>query len=274
VANVHDVEVEEMQRLVRDAIPQVAREQSTLLINVTLYLTEKKSNRPVTGLGSALIRSVQIMAEQIAKDSAEYRKSLERLQEGIRGERGGVYVLMRETRQDTDRFLKENQFPHAKVAYEDAKQALDKVRAAATGSGTQQDLSELSQKLLDKLSTHLKETETVQNAFVSKHEKKFFGPVGPDIKSALLELEQWREWESQFKAQDLDAKLREFRNAQNGIIDTTLAELRDEETRELISGWIRKDIERFGKATEAWLKEYDEALSVIREREKMAKDLE
>jgi hypothetical protein len=266
--------VNDLQQLVREAMHEVARDQATLVSKLVIAKDERKAKRTVAvGLIDAIKLAMRGSIEQLAKTTGRYPQVRKQLQDAMKSERGGVHFLFKDVRKDTDLFLRENQFGQAKAAYEDARQGLDRARSASATAGQKEDVEDLSRAVLDALSRQLSRTESVQNDFMKKHEKKFFGPIGPDIRNALLETGQWVEWERQFQAFDLDTLARRWRDDASGFYSSQLGSISDED-EEFLRGIVREDLERFVKLSDALAREYDETIALLKARQEAARELE
>jgi hypothetical protein len=258
--------VRDLQQLVREAMHEVARDQATLVSKLVIAKDERKAKRTVAvGLMDAIKLAMRGSIEGLAKTTGEYPKVRKRLQDAMKSEQGGVFFLFKDVRGDTDLFLRKNEFGKAKAAYEDARGGLDRAKSACATSGQKEDVDALSRAVLEKLSGHLSRTEATQNSFMKEHEKKFFGPVGPDIANALLETGQWVEWERQFQALDLDALARRWRSDASGFYSSQLGSIPGED-REVLRGMVKQDLERFVKLSDELAREYDETIALLASR--------
>jgi hypothetical protein len=264
--------VNEMQQMVRELTHEISREETSWLTQLVIAKNEGKGKVVMTPM-QAIRASIKGSLEYLAKTTGRYKETKQRLKDGIRSESGGIFFLFKDVRRDTDLFLRENQFQRAKGAYDDARQGLDKAVSACTTSGQKDDVGRLAKDVLDALSKHLSATESVQNEFIKRHEKKFFGPVGPDIKKALNETELWRDWERSLDGQDLDSLARKWREDANRLYELDSSDL-TEENRNLFRGMVKDDLERFIKMSEEMAREYDESIAVLKAKAEAERELE
>lgn len=264
--------VNDLQQMVRELTHEISRDETSWLQQLVIAKQEGKG-KVVTGPMSAIRTSIKGSLEVLAKTTGKYKETKQRLKDGIRSESGGIFFLFKDVRRDTDTFLRENQFQRAKGAFDDARQGLDKAVSACTTSAQKDDVGRLAKDLLDTLSKHLSVTESTQNEFIKKHEKKFFGPVGPDIKKALNETELWRDWERSLISQDLDSLARKWREDANRLYELDSSNFTDE-NRNLFRGMVKEDLERFIKMSEEMAREYDEAIAILKAKAEAERELE
>jgi hypothetical protein len=264
--------VDDMQQMVRELTHEISREETNWLSQLVIAKNEGKGKVVMSPM-AAIRTSIKGSLELMLKTTGKYKETKQRLKDGIRSESGGVFFLFRDVRRDTDTFLRENQFQRAKGAYDDARQGMDKVASACTTSGQKEDIGRLSKDLLDALSKHLSATESTQNEFIKRHEKKFFGPVGPDIKKALNETEQWRDWERSLISQDLDSLARKWRSDAESLFELDSSNF-TEENRDLFRRMVKEDLERFVKMSDEMAREYDEAIAVLKAKAEAERELE
>jgi hypothetical protein len=270
--------IQELQDLAKETVDEWSRENTRIIEKIGLFVSRDKSKQPATlsptspiliDINGLVLGQMEILIKKYGK-YAELRSKLQQYQQS---ERGGVFVLFREVRKDTELFLRENEFPRAKRAYEEAKDGMGKVASACTTSAQREDISNLTSELLSKLSRHLSATESVQNEFIKRNERKFYGPLGPDIKEALLETRQWEDWSRQFSSLDLDAHLRKFRSAADGFYEVSVSGLTSAE-KDLLKGVLKEDHGKLYSLCEQWAKDYGELEELHKKRREAERDLE
>jgi hypothetical protein len=161
-----------------------------------------------------------------------------------------VIVLFKETREDTALFIRENGFDKMKAIYTEAEDELKEFANVGT-DGQQDDTEVFVDKVLASLSKHVSDGEKIYNDFVAKHNLKFFGPIGPDIKEALLEHQVWLTEEDEWRSLDLEEYLKEWRDDTKEIIEVNLS----------LSGISDEERERIEEALEPAIEEMDNALT-------------
>jgi hypothetical protein len=161
-----------------------------------------------------------------------------------------VIVLFKETREDTALFIRENGFDKMKVLFTQAEEELEKFASIGT-DGQQDDSDVFVDKVLASLSKHVSDGEKIYNDFVAKHNLKFFGPIGPDIKEALLEHQVWLTEEDEWRNLDLEEYLKDWRDETKEIIEVNLS----------LSGISDEERERIEEALEPAIEEMDNALT-------------
>jgi hypothetical protein len=161
-----------------------------------------------------------------------------------------VIVLFKETREDTKLFIRENGFDKMKALYTQAEDEL-KAFANVGSDGQQDDTDVFVDKVLSSLSKHVSDGEKIYNDFVAKHNLKFFGPIGPDIKEALLEHQVWLTEKDEWRSLDLEEYLKEWRDDTKEIIEVNLS----------LSGISDEERERIEEALGPAVEEMDNALT-------------
>jgi hypothetical protein len=161
-----------------------------------------------------------------------------------------VIVLFKETREDTALFIRENGFDKMKALYTEAENELKEFANVGT-DGQQDDTEVFVDKVLASLSKHVSDGEKIYNDFVAKHNLKFFGPIGPDIKEALLEHQVWLTEEDEWRNLDLEEYLKNWRDETKEIIEVNLS----------LSGISDEERERIEEALEPAIEEMDNALT-------------
>jgi hypothetical protein len=186
-------------------------------------------------------------------------------------------VLFKKTRDDTELFMRDNNFDKMKTLYSEAEDELEAF--AGTGTDAQQDDAEAFVDLVKGLlSKHVSEGEKIFNDFVAKHNLKFFGPIGPDIQENLLERQVWLTKADELRKLDLEEYLRDWRDESKEVIEVNLSldGISDEE-RSLIEDALEANInelnntlseERFARFVEFFLGPY------LASREELAEELE
>jgi hypothetical protein len=186
-------------------------------------------------------------------------------------------VLFKDTREDTELFIKENNFDKIEELFEEAQDELETF--AGIGTDGQQDDAEAFVDLVESLlSKHVSAGQKIFNDFVAKHNLKFFGPIGPEIKESLLETQIWLAEEDKFRQLDLEEYLRKWRDETKEVIEVNLSldGISDEE-RDLIETALESNInelnntlteERFARFVEFFLGPY------LASREELAEELE
>jgi hypothetical protein len=186
------------------------------------------------------------------RDSFDVQR--ERYSGYVAGERGGILVLFKGIRDETQSFVEKNKFDQMKKRYEEARSKLDDWRSSTSTSGQRRDADAFGADVLAKLSSHLSATENVFNAFVRAHEYKFFGPVGPSVREELVKKKIWEDRVRMLEAQDLESRLREWRSDTDNWWLVDMSPL-PSETREWLKGLIKDRVAQIVDAEErvrAW----------------------
>jgi hypothetical protein len=173
-------------------------------------------------IASAVSQATGIIAET-AKTYNQYKTALESLRPQLQeliGKELGLFVIFGETRKDTQLFVNENGYDIMKAHYGEAESELKSFAGVGT-SGQRDDAAAFVNDTLNLLSRHVSEGKEIFDDFVTKHELKFFGPVGPDIQEYLVETEVWRTEAD--KARNLDRFLSALRDDTNTFFNVSLS---------------------------------------------------
>ena len=167
------------------------------------------------------------IADQIrAIDPAIKGKIAERLiayREIMRRRTDGVFVLFKQTRRDTDKFIETNGLEAGKNRYGRARDDLNRWAADLATEGLKRDGAELAKDLLNAFTRHLGDMETIHDNFVRQNRGRFFGPIGPEFEEVLLHSRTWEDTTGTLAGSSLSVKLAEFRSKANQFLEYDLA---------------------------------------------------
>jgi hypothetical protein len=128
-----------------------------------------------------------------------------RFESYFREEIGSVLFLFQDFRQDTKEFIGKFGYKEVSKREDDARSALDAFKsAAASSSGNKTDAEQFAEAAGILIKGHVNNAKNTWDDFVSKHEKKFFGPVGPDVAKALLDRDVFENKYERLQARDLN----------------------------------------------------------------------
>jgi len=206
--------------------------------------TAGKAADSVPVVGGALSAIIEKLTE--AKQSAQERQK--KLAQLIDSEKGGLLVLFRENRPATDKFIQENGFDQIKALYAKAQDDLKEFASFGT-SAQQADAKSWAEDISASLGKHVATAQDIFNTFVKENQGKFFGPISPEISELLLETRTWDDQRGRFEKLDLEGKLREWRDAENGFFEISSSGLSDEE-KEFLKKNLESDLQKLIRATE------------------------
>jgi hypothetical protein len=161
----------------------------------------------------------------------------------VQSERGGVFVLFKEFRDSTQRFVDNHGFDKAQEEYQQASDAMSEWASLAESPGARSDAEAFGKDVMEKLTGHLEKTKTEFNTFVSQNKDRFFGPISPDITKALTEPRVWQDWQQSIQGLDLAAKLSQWRDQADtffGISNSSLSSEDQKYLEELIQARINE----------------------------------
>ncbi|HZJ10918.1 MAG TPA: hypothetical protein VFD39_14565 [Trueperaceae bacterium] len=228
-------------------------------------------------VASAITQALGIIAES-TKQYNTYVTAVEALRPRLRelsGQELGLLVIFNETRADTQLFVNENSYDIMKELYDEAEGELEGFEGVGT-SGQQDDAEVFVGLLIDPLEDRLAEGGNIFNAFVAKHNLKFFGPVGPDISEFLVDTKVWLAEAERVSDLDLQRVLSSWRSDANSFFGVSLSGdgITDYE-REFIEDALSSDLEDLQEAIdEAGAAFSTENLLLIHDRREVAEAIE
>lgn len=175
-------------------------------------------------VASAITQAIGVIGETV-KIYNEYATAVEEIRPKVRelaGQELGLLVLFNETRKDTQLFVDQNGYDVMKDLFDEAVEELDDFEDVGT-DGQQEDAGIVVEALVDALEDRLAEGGDVYNAFVAKHNLKFFGPVGPDIREYLVDTKAWLADTERVNDLDLEDVLSAWRSDLNSFFGVSLS---------------------------------------------------
>lgn len=175
-------------------------------------------------VASAITQAIGVIGETV-KIYNEYATAVEEIRPKVRelaGQELGLLVLFNETRKDTQLFVDQNGYDVMKDLFDEAVEELDDFEDVGT-DGQQEDAGIVVDALVDALEDRLAEGGDVYNAFVAKHNLKFFGPVGPDIREYLVDTKAWLADTERVNDLDLEDVLSAWRSDVNSFFGVSLS---------------------------------------------------
>ena len=143
---------------------------------------------------------------------------------------------------DTQEFVDDNGYDVMKALYDEAEGELEDFEGVGT-SGQREDAEVFVNLLVDALEDRLAAGGNIFNAFVAKHNLKFFGPVGPDISEFLIETKTWLAETDRVSGLDLERVLATWRSDSNSFFGVSLtADGITDYEREFITEQLRDDL--------------------------------
>ena len=157
----------------------------------------------IAGLTVDLFRTLKVGIEDQTSRFERY----------MREETGSVLFVFQDVREDTQQFI--DKFGYRTVIEKEqaAFRALDAfVANGATSSGNRHDAEKFAEAARILVKGHANSARNTWDDFVTKHEKKFFGPVGPDFTKALLDRDQFENKYRNLQADNLHELASRWRN--------------------------------------------------------------
>jgi hypothetical protein len=131
----------------------------------------------------------------------------------FREEIGSVLFLFQDFRDDTKEFIDKFGYQEVLKREDGSRSALDGFKsAAASSSGNKTDAEQFAEAAGILVKGHVNNAKNTWDDFVQKHEKKFFGPVGPDVSKALLDRDVFENKYERLQARDLNDLAEKWRS--------------------------------------------------------------
>lgn len=175
-------------------------------------------------VASAINEALGVIAEmtKMYNDSVTAYEALRPQLGDLAGQELGLLIIFNETREDTRLFVNENGYDVMKELYAEAEDELDRFEGVGT-DGQQDDAEVFVGLIIDPLEDRLAEGGTIFNQFVARHNLKFFGPVGPDIREFLVDTKMWLEEADTLADLDLQRVLSTWRGDSNAFFGVSLS---------------------------------------------------
>ncbi len=250
--------IDEVYKIIADAISN-ARDLETKMVSA-IGSTLEKIKSLIEGLpeGGADAMDIPFNNELvIAGKAVEWFKLLlvgvdtqsTRFETYFREEIGSVLFLFQDFRDDTKEFIDKFGYKEVLKREDDSRSALDSFKsAAASSSGNKIDGEQFAEAAGILIKGHVNNAKNAWDDFVAKHEKKFFGPVGPDVAKALLDRDVFENKYERLQARDLNDLAEKWRSNIRETWDVSF------------SGIPEKLAERYQKELAEKLRDLDEIL--------------
>jgi hypothetical protein len=207
--------IDQVDALVRDAI-RAARDLdakvASLIADSLSTAREVLQAMPEGGADTLSIpNNNELVAAGMAVDTfralaAGIEDQRARFERYMREELGSVLFLFSDFRQDTQRFIEAFGYQTVLKQEEAANRALEGIVSnGGTSPGNRKDAEQFVEAARTLVRGHVNDARNTWDAFVEKHDRKFFGPVGPDIARALLDRDLFEAKYRNLQAENLNA---------------------------------------------------------------------
>ncbi len=214
-----------LAKLAQESDGQRQRVRNSIQIVAEMLGTVDVISGVVPGdVANAINQAIGIISETV-KTYNSYMTAVEELRPQMRelaGQELGLLVIFNETRRDTQLFVDENGYPIMKELFDQAEDELERFEGVGT-SGQREDAGIIVDLIIDALEDRLADGGNIFNAFVAKHELKFFGPVGPDIREHLVDTKTWLAETERVSDLDLERVLSTWRSDANAFFGVSLS---------------------------------------------------
>jgi len=228
------------------------------------------------GEWGALANAIASGAEWWNNTRGQFSARLERYRASFRQERGTLLVIFKDFHADAEEFVSKYGYQKALDSFETGRRALAEIRSSGSAtSGLASDADTLGSTCTALLEKMRNDAKDMWDAFVRKHEKKFFGPVGPDIDQALTASAEFKARYEKIKGANLAELLSSWLNQTRDYWGVDLGPLSDQ-ARSLLKNALRESMQKMIDAEEAAKKAvspdvlYDQ---LFKDREEAERDL-
>ncbi|HEX6903436.1 MAG TPA: hypothetical protein VF789_27210 [Thermoanaerobaculia bacterium] len=157
-----------------------------------------------------------------------------------------LFVTFKETRADTEKFLKDWNLEEAKKAYEQVLRRFDElIGSGSLTRGQKDDLALLKKEVVDPIDDLLDLVEDRFEEFVKEHQSKFFGPVSPSIENMLTHEPEWESTIRELKSKKLYELLQQYQETARIVVSVDGL---DEVHRNYLKDTLEDDFDKLMKA--------------------------
>ncbi|HSG39050.1 MAG TPA: hypothetical protein VLE27_05385 [Thermoanaerobaculia bacterium] len=250
---------DEIQEVIDEAIAFAAENNKTLQEKIALAIkTHESKLEGSPGVTDALAvlptfkAAVDVIVQVTGKasewwlDSAgkvESRKAeLRKAFEGY----SRLFIAFRETRADTEKFLREWNLEEAEKTYKQVHLRFDAlIMSGNLTRGQKDDLGQLKKEVVDRIDDLLELVEDRFEDFVSEHQSKFFGPISASIQQMLTHEPEWESKIREFKSKKLYELLRQYQETAKIVLSVQGL---DEAHRDYLKETLKDDFDKLMKA--------------------------
>ncbi len=206
--------IEQVERLIRDAAAQAQdldAKMRQLIGDAVAKAKQALDPLPTSGADAAGIPGDDVI--QVAGLGIETFRALAagiedqrmRFESYFRQETGSVLFLFHDFRETTKNFIDNYGYAKVQEQEEKANTALgDIASSGGTSSANRSDADQFTEAARILVKGHANNAKNTWDAFVQKHEHKFFGPVGPDLAKALLDRDLFSQKYERLQADNLN----------------------------------------------------------------------
>ncbi|HEV8595044.1 MAG TPA: hypothetical protein VGR51_05895 [Thermoplasmata archaeon] len=235
----------------KEFLSKLAHELAETVEWVSENVVEKTPEGILNALGAHGHHEVEIAAMAINAWRAlrgGFEADVAKFESYFRQESGSVLFLFKDFREDTKEFIDKYGYKVAEAKVEEARRALAEiVSQGGNSSGNRTDAQQFAEAAGILLTGHLNRVKQSWDSFVEKHEKKFFGPIGPDIRKALLDRDVFEEKYKRLTANNLNELAEKWRNDTRTTIETAVSGL-DPKVKSLLRDMLIRDLRALDEA--------------------------
>lgn len=203
-------------------------------------------------------------------DQFSYRQTL--FKEAYRSEVGTTLVLFKEFRSETRKFIDDYNYEKAQKECDAGEAALEELVNVSPAPGQKEDLRLFVNEARLRLRERFNQGKWAWDDFVRKHDRKFFGPIVPQIKDELLSTSAWQERKRRMYHMNLHAMLTAWRDDNRHLKLLEIANLGGEAKQ--MTGYIVEEMVALKSALDATIKAVHELERLNEARERDTQSLE
>lgn len=187
-------------------------ETAVKVIDIGLKLPIPSPPGPLGELVTIAKEGLKIAINSWKAKNDFFSARMQQFQDAYKSEVGTTLVLFKDFREETKEFIDDFGYDKAQKESETGERALNDFISACATDGQKYDAGVFSDEAKKAIKAKLETGKRIWDEFVQKNEKKFFGPVGPEISEALLSLSAWKEKKSVMLYPNLYTLLKDWRD--------------------------------------------------------------
>lgn len=207
---------DELTNLIKEASQAAAAKTATKGETAIRYIdTLLKLPTPPGVLGDGAKAVLAVIKESVSywKGKTDmFSSRLKQFQDAYKSEVGTTLVLFKDFREETQEFIDDFGYDKAEDEKEAGDSALNSFVSSCATDAQKSDATVFADEAKKALAAKLSIAKNIWDDFVKKNEKKFFGPVGPEIAEGLLSTSAWKDRKAALAHTSLHALLKEWRD--------------------------------------------------------------
>jgi hypothetical protein len=264
--------VEDLERLITEAALK-AKEFYEKAARTTANAVVAAKDAPESVPGNDILSILGNVIDWYRTFTGDYDRKRSQFERYFREEAGSVMFLFKDFREDTQEFIEKYGYKKMLDEAEEARRALAEVNSsgAATPAG-RADVEAFVKDAIEAIGKLRDAAQKVWDDFAKKHEKKFFGAVGPDVKKALLDRDMWEKKYERLVAINLHSLLEQWRNGSREYFNVDMSGLKPE-VRDALKDYLANRIRELHSVVSQRPKPLDELKATFKAIEEAEKQI-